>query len=121
MAQCDTRGVLLDFIAAGEATIVSWELITIFHQYGEPLWILAAYTAMVVKLYKYKWEVTACPYSHVLSLLRGVISYRHAAARILAQFLGGSVFYRHTDYRHSDLKTAIPLFMNMSLIAVHCF
>ena len=116
MAQCVTRGVLLDFIAAGEATIVSWELITIFHQYGEPLWILAAYTAMVVKLYKYKWEVTACPYSHVLSLLRGVISYRQAAARILAQFLGGSVFYRHTDYRHCDIKTAIPLFMNMSLI-----
>ena len=86
--------MLLDFIAAGEATVVSWELITMFHQYGEPLWAVAAYTAMVVKLYRYRLEVTACPYSHLLSLLQGYISYRDAAARVLAQFLGGSVFYR---------------------------
>ena len=103
MAQSNFRGMLLDFIAAGEATIVSWELITLFHQYGEPLWILAAYTAMVVKLYKYKWEVVACPYSHLLNLLRGVISSKHATARILAQFLGGSVFYRQENYLQVDL------------------
>ena len=85
---------MLDFISAGEATIISWELITIFHQYGEPLWIFTAYTAMVVKLYKYRWEVTACPYSHVLSILKGLTSIKHGAARIVAQFIGGSVAYR---------------------------
>ena len=81
-------------ISAGEATIISWELITIFHQYGEPTWVLTAYSAMVVKLYKYRWETTACPYSHVLCVLRGVTSFKHGAARILAQFIGGSVAYR---------------------------
>ena len=74
--------------------MISWELITIFHQYGQPLWVLTAYTAMVVKLYRYRWEATACPYSHLLSVLRGLISCRHAAARVLAQFTGGSVAYR---------------------------
>ena len=49
---------------------------------------------MVVKLYKYRWETTACPYSHVLSVLRGVTSVKDGAARILAQFIGGSVAYR---------------------------
>ena len=88
------RGALLDFISAGEASLISWELITIFHQYGQPLWILTAYSVLVLKLYKYRWEATACPYSHILSVLKGVISCRHAAARILAQFVGGSVAYR---------------------------
>ena len=85
---------MLDFISAGEATIISWELITLFHQYGEPLWVTAAYTAMVVKIYKYRWEATACPYSHVLNVLRGLTSVKHGTARVLAQFVGGSVAYR---------------------------
>ena len=92
------RSMLLDFVSAGEATVVSWELITIFHQYGLPLWTVCAYLSMVVKVYMYRPECVACPYSHVMSWLRGYVSARDGAARVLAQIAGGSVFFRWQGY-----------------------
>ena len=88
------KSCVLDFISAGEATIISWELITIFHQYEIQLWTCLAFTSMVIKFYRYKFDCISCPYSHIQSYLRGFISFKHAAARILCQFLGGSVFFR---------------------------
>ena len=31
------RSLCLDFISSGGAVVISWELITVFHQYGQPL------------------------------------------------------------------------------------
>jgi hypothetical protein len=87
------RSLALDFISGGEAVVVSWELITVFHQYGQPLWALLSYLAMSAKLYRYRAETAACPYTHLQSLLRGWLSPRDAAARILAQFIGARVFF----------------------------
>ena len=88
------RQCVLDLISAGEATIISWELLTMFHQYGEPLWALGAWVTITIKLYKYKPDVTPCPYSHILSLIDRNISLKHAAARIISQFTGGIICYR---------------------------
>ena len=87
------RSIVLDFLSGGEAVVVSWELITVFHQYGQPLWALLSYFAMTAKLYRYRVEVIACPYTHLQSLLRGWITPREASARILAQFVGAEVFF----------------------------
>ena len=87
------RSVVLDFVCGGEAVVVSWELITVFHQYGQPLWAVLSYLAMSAKLYKYRVEVIACPYTHLQSLLRGWITPREASARIIAQFIGAEVFF----------------------------
>merc|ERR1712110_294164 len=87
------RSVVLDFICGGEAVVVSWELITVFHQYGQPLWAVLSYLAMTAKLYRYRTEVIACPYTHLQSLLRGWITPKEASARILAQFIGAEVFF----------------------------
>ena len=32
------RSCVLDFLSAGEATVVSWELLSLYHQYGLGLW-----------------------------------------------------------------------------------
>ena len=90
------RSCVLDCLLAGEATIVSWELLTMFHQYGETLWALGAWVTITVKLYKYKPEATPCPYSHVISFITGHISLKHLITRIIAQFTGGLIFYRCT-------------------------
>ena len=45
-------------------------------------------------MYRYRWEVVACPYSHIITFINGYISLKHATARIIAQFVGGMVFYR---------------------------
>merc|ERR1712130_1052828 len=87
------RSVVLDFVSGGEAVVVSWELITVFHPYGQPLWAILSYLAMSAKLYKYRVEVIACPYTHLQSLLRGWITPREASARIIAQFIGAEVFF----------------------------
>ena len=87
------RSVVLDFICGGEAVVVSWELITVFHQYGQPLWAVLSYLAMTAKLYRYRVEVIACPYTHLQSLLRGWITPKEASARIIAQFVGAEVFF----------------------------
>ena len=44
------RGVVLDFVSGGEATVLSWELITIFHEYGLPLWTICLFLCLVVKV-----------------------------------------------------------------------
>ena len=75
--------------------MVSWELLTIFHQYGQPLWAIGAFLTITAKMYKYRWEVVACPYSHIITFINGYISLKHATARIIAQFVGGMVFYRY--------------------------
>ena len=87
------RSVVLDFVCGGEAVVVSWELITVFHQYGQPLWAVLSYLAMSAKLYRYRVEVIACPYTHLQSLLRGWITPKEASARIIAQFIGAEVFF----------------------------
>ena len=87
------RSLLLDFISGGEAVVVSWELITVFQQYGQPLWAILSYIAMTTKLYRYRAEVVACPYTHLQSLIKGWMTPRDAGARILAQFVGAQVFF----------------------------
>ena len=92
------KGAVLDFIAAGEATVISWELITIFHQYGQPIWAILAYIFIVIKYYRYRADCVSCPYSHIQSYLKGNLALRETAVRILVQFLGGSVFFRGQAY-----------------------
>jgi len=88
------RSCTLDLLAAGEATIISWELLTIFHQYGESLWAVGAFVTITVKLYRFKADSVACPYTHVLSVLTRVMSLRHAICRIFSQIVGGMISYR---------------------------
>ena len=45
---------MLDFLSAGEATVVSWELLSLYHQYGLGLWGAGAWAAITAKLYRYK-------------------------------------------------------------------
>ena len=92
------KSVILDFISAGEACIISWELITIFHQYGEPIWAVLAFMCMIIKTYRFKIDCASCPYNHLLALLKGYISTKDACIRIIFQFLGGSVFFRWQSY-----------------------
>lgn len=87
------KSVILDFVAAGEATVISWELITIFHGYGLPVWTMFAFIFMMIKYYRYRLECVACPYSHVQSYLKGYLTLKESIARICSQFLGGSVFF----------------------------
>ena len=92
------KSALLDFISAGEACIISWELITIFHQYGEPIWAVLAFVSMIIKTYRYKVDCVSCPYNHLLSFLKGYLPIKEASIRILFQFLGGSLFFRWQSY-----------------------
>ena len=92
------KSVILDFVSAGEATIISWELITVFHGYGLPVWTVFAFIFMVIKYYRYRVECVSCPYSHVQSYLKGFLPLKEALLRIAAQFLGGSVFFRWQGY-----------------------
>ncbi len=92
------KGCIMDFVSAGEATIVSWELITIFHQYGLPLWTLCAFVCMNVKTYLYSVDCISCPYSHINSYLRKFISGKEMFLRIVSQFMGGSVFFHWQSY-----------------------
>ena len=87
------RSLVLDFIGGGEAVVVSWELITVFHQYGQPLWALLSFLAMVAKYYRYRPEVVACPYTHLQAVLRGWARPLDALARVIAQFAGARVFF----------------------------
>ena len=88
------RSCFLDFITAGEATLISWELLSLFHQYGIWVWGLGAWLTITVKTYRYRADTSACPYTHLLNLLAGLTDLRTAAARIAAQFTGGLVSYR---------------------------
>ena len=88
------RSCFLDFITAGEATLISWELLSLFHQYGIWVWGLGAWLTITVKTYRYRADTSACPYTHLLSLMAGLTDLRTAAARIAAQFTGGLVSYR---------------------------
>ena len=92
------KGCIMDFVSAGEATIVSWELITIFHQYGLPLWTLCAFSCMSVKTYLYSVDCISCPYSHINSYLRKFVSGKEMILRIISQFVGGSVFFHWQSY-----------------------
>lgn len=92
------KGCVMDFVSAGEATIVSWELITIFHEYGLPLWTLCAFICMNIKTYFYQVDCVSCPYTHIQSYLRKFISSKEMALRILSQFFGGSVFFHWQSY-----------------------
>ena len=92
------RSIILDFVSAGEATVISWELITIFQQYGQPCWAVFSFICMVVKTYKYRVECVSCPYSHIQSWLKGYIRLQDMFSRVLAQFVGGSVFFRWQGY-----------------------
>ena len=86
------RSLCLDFISGGEAVVISWELITVFHQYGQPLWAVLTYLVLSAKLYRYRLEISPCPYSHLMAVLKGLMTPRDAAARVLAQFSGAFVF-----------------------------
>ena len=88
------RSCFLDFITAGEATLISWELLSLFHQYGIAVWGLGAWVTITVKTYRYRADTTACPYTHLLNLMAGLTDLRTAAARVAAQFIGGLVSYR---------------------------
>jgi hypothetical protein len=88
------RSFLLDFLAAGEASFLSWELLTLFHAYGLPVWTVATYLTLVGKAYRYRADCVACPYSHLLSCLGGQLAWRQAFLRIGAQLLAGSTFFR---------------------------
>ena len=88
------KSCVLDFISAGEATIISWELITMFQQYEIEVWTCFAFVSMIIKFYRFKADCVSCPYSHIQSRLKGFISSKHAIMRIVCQFLGGSIFYR---------------------------
>ena len=88
------RSCFLDFITAGEATLISWELLSLFHQYGIWVWGLGAWVTITVKTYRYRADTTACPYTHLLSLMAGLTDLRTMAARVAAQFAGGLVSYR---------------------------
>ena len=88
------RSCFLDFITAGEATLISWELLSLFHQYGIWVWGLGAWLTITVKTYRYRADTSACPYTHLLSLMAGLTDLRTAAARVAAQFTGGLVSYR---------------------------
>ena len=85
---------MLDFLSAGEATVVSWELLSLYHQYGLGLWGAGAWATITAKLYRYKAEASPCPYTHLLSALARTISPRQAVIRVAAQLAGGTVFYR---------------------------
>ena len=80
------RSLCLDFISGGEAVVISWELITVFHQYGQPLWAVLTYLVLSAKLYRYRLEVSPCPYTHLMAVLKGLMTPRDAAARVVAQF-----------------------------------
>ena len=90
----NVRSVLLDFLAAGEASLLSWEQLTLFHAYGLPVWTLFTYLTLVSKAYRYRADCVACPYSHLLSCLTGLLAWRHAALRICGQLAAGSAYFR---------------------------
>ena len=85
---------MLDFLSAGEATVVSWELLSLYHQYGLGLWGAGAWATITAKLYRYKAEASPCPYTHLLAALARTISPRLALLRVTSQLAGGMVFYR---------------------------
>ena len=58
------------------------------------MWGLGAWVTITVKTYRYRADTSACPYSHLLSLMAGLSDVKTAAARIAAQFGGGLVSYR---------------------------
>ena len=89
---------------------MSWELITIFHEYGLPLWTICLFLCLAVKVsvscdvdnfaivfydqaYKFKLECVSCPYSHLLSWMNGQMPLREAIARVTAQIFGGMFFF----------------------------
>ena len=87
----------MDFVAAGEATVISWELLTIFHQYGEYLWAVGAFLTITYKMYRYKSDSVSCPYTHIMSVINRLMSVKHAIVRIISQFSGGLVAYRYEN------------------------
>jgi hypothetical protein len=87
------RDVLLDFLSAGEASLLSWEALTLFHAYGLPVWTMATYLTLVTKAYRYRAECIACPYTHILSCLSGQLSWRRATLRIAGQLAAGSAYF----------------------------
>ena len=76
--------------------MVSWELITIYHQYGLLIWTGCTFLNLLCRSYLYRPECVACPYVHITSLLAGHIRGSHVVIRILSQLAGGSVFFRIT-------------------------
>jgi hypothetical protein len=87
------RSILLDFLAAGEASLLSWELLTLFHAYGLPVWSVFTYLTLVAKAYRYRVDCVACPYSHILSCLTGQQVWQQAILRICSQLAAGSAYF----------------------------
>ena len=52
------RSFLLDFVSCGESVVLSWELITVFSVYSQPLWACLTYAYMVLRLYRSRsWKI----------------------------------------------------------------
>ena len=110
------RSFLLDLVSGGEAGVVSWELITVYHEYGLGVWTVCTYLSMVGKVYLYRPDCVSCPYSHIMSCITGLISVRDVLIRVAAQIMGASVFFRLQclvwDLGLTDIHVARSYFMS---------
>ena len=67
------RRSLFDLLSSGEATLISWETITVFHAYGLCAFAVTSYVCLIIKQYRFRaFEFVACPYTHVQNAIRSL-------------------------------------------------
>ena len=99
-----TARCILDFVAACEASFVSWEIITLFETYGMKLFACLVYANILQRSYRYKISAgVSCPYTHLQTYVaarinKPVTQYRmpekELIIRVLTQTIGGLFGYR---------------------------
>ena len=118
VAQGYFRRFILDFLASMEASMLSWEIITVFQVYGIAAFGVTLYCNLLAKSYRYHiWKGISCPYTLIQSYVfraRSKLVYdetlflKEIIGRICTQIIGGLLGYK-----------VMQLYWNLHLTPIH--